>query len=116
MGINYISMARKLQRAINTKLEDSKLIINTSEWYSEQKEGMATQYTVKHASTTNTGKKYKQYEELFHTYSQIQLVLWLRDFWYELNGWEIPHDNVMWERIKERYAKTGQANGSDPSV
>ena len=24
--------------------------------------------------------------------------------WYELNGWEIPTDNAMWEEAKEKYA------------
>ena len=43
--------------------------------------------------------------ELFSTYSQLQLVLFLRDYWYTLNGWEVPQNNTVWEEIKNAEKK-----------
>ena len=39
--------------------------------------------------------------ELFKSPSQIQILLFLRDLWYDANGWEVPTDNPMWEQVKK---------------
>ena len=31
----------------------------------------------------------------------IQILLFLRDYWFEMNGWDIPTDNEMWNEIKQ---------------
>ena len=41
--------------------------------------------------------------ELFKSTSQIQVVLFLGYFWYDINGWEIPTDNEMWNNAKQKY-------------
>ena len=41
-------------------------------------------------------------EEIFSTYSQLQVILFLRDLWYVWLGKEIPTDNQLWENIKAR--------------
>lgn len=97
----YAQLAKKLQSAINQRAED-KLLINTQQWYSEDKGRPITVYTIKQSIITN-GKK--NLVELFKTYSQIQMLLWLRDYWYEINGWEIPHNNEIWEEMKQRNDK-----------
>ena len=48
--------------------------------------------------------------ELFSTTSQIQIVLYLRDLWYELNGWEVPTDNETWTKAKASYAAKHGSN------
>ena len=40
--------------------------------------------------------------ELFKSTSQIQIVLFLRDLWFEMSGQEIPTDNAQWNSIKEK--------------
>jgi len=40
--------------------------------------------------------------EIFSTYSQLQIILYLRDLWYTYLGKEIPTDNELWENIKAR--------------
>lgn len=99
-------MIHKLQNAINNR--GYKILYNKTQFYSEQQNRPVTQYSIKRiidnpedAETNN--KKRRQYVELFKTTSQIQIVLFLRDFWYEINGWEIPKDNEMWEEAKRKY-------------
>ena len=57
----------------------------------------------------DTGKK--TYVELFSSCSEIQIVLWLRDYWYELNGWEVPTDNPVWLAEKQKYYDKIAAQG-----
>ena len=58
-------------------------------------------YLVKQAVFDDETGKHKNVE-LFKSTSQIQIVLFLRDFWFEINGWEIPTDNEQWNAIKEK--------------
>lgn len=96
----YLSVAKRLQNAINTTY-DMKIIINISQWYSEKKKCLMNQYVVRQVFVDEEGKKTSV--ELYKTYSTIRLTLFLRDYWFELNGWEVPTDNQMWEEIKKDY-------------
>lgn len=97
----YIATARKLQTACN-KSFGVKILINTKQWYSKDKDRAVTQYRLIQ-TIPNEDRAKETNIELFRTYSQIQMVLFLRDYWYKLNGWEVPHDNLEWEEIKARY-------------
>lgn len=100
---NYAQLAKKLQTAINQRA-GAKLVINTQQWYSQDRKRPITIYIVRQVfSDPNTS--HKKSIQLFRTYSQIQMLLFLRDFWYDLNGWEIPTDNQMWEELKKRYGQ-----------
>lgn len=102
---SYARLAKKLQSAINQRA-GAKLLINTQQWYSEDKGRAVTCYLVKQSNALpGDTKTYKQTVELFRTYSQVQLVLWLRDYWYELNGWDVPKNNMEWEAVKAQYGK-----------
>ena len=39
--------------------------------------------------------------ELFSNYSLLQMVFFMRDYWYLLNGIELPTDNETWNKIRE---------------
>lgn len=93
-------MIHKLQRAINAKGE--KILVNKNQFYSEKQDRPITIYTVKKAVyDQNKGKSINV--ELFSSTSEIQIVLFLRDYWYQLNGIEIPADNEEWNKAKESY-------------
>lgn len=116
MASNYMKTARKLQMAINKKFK-VKILFNTTQWYSDKKQDSINLYTVKRTDWDEDKHKYVN-TDLFSTYSQIQLVLWLRDFWYELNGWEVPTDNPVWEQKKQEwkekhYGGTTRTSGSE---
>lgn len=110
----YAQMAKRLQGAINKRVE-GKLVINTQQWYSEKKSRPITLYILRQEIKKPSGKG-KTVTDLFRTYSQIQMLLFLRDYWFELNGWEVPTDNPIWEEVKKRYGKTGEISDVEPDM
>ena len=102
---SYAQLAKKLQNAINQR-SGVKLLINTQQWYSSDKGRTVTCYVIKQSMEEASAgkKKRKKSIELFKTYSQVQMVLWLRDYWYTINGWEVPTDNETWEEVKQKNA------------
>lgn len=103
------TMIKKLKNAINSRGE--KLLYNTTEFYSEQQDRTVTIHIIKKQLEPEPGEKKGQKIELFSSTSTIQIVLFLRDYWYELNGWEVPKDNQVWNEAKDKYKKK-QANKS----
>lgn len=99
MASNIVNV-KKLQKAIN--LKGHKILYNTTQWYSEDEDRPITVYHIKKAIWNNDKKKTEN-KELFKSTSLIQIVLFLRDYWYEINGKPIPQDNVEWNKIKENY-------------
>lgn len=99
----FAQTAKKLQTAINSR-SGAKISINTSQWYSEQKNRPITVFTIRESRPEDN---YKKSKEIFKTYSQVQMVLFLRDYWYTINGWDVPTDNETWEEIKRQYEQTG---------
>ena len=94
-------MIHKLQHAINSK--GYKILYNKTQFFSETQSRPVNLYTVKQVIPNENPEKKTHYIELFKTTSQIQIVLFLRDFWYEINGWEVPTDNQMWNEAKQAY-------------
>lgn len=94
-------MIKKLQHGINNKF-GAKILVNKQQFYSEDADRPITEYIVK-TVVWDENKGRNTYIELFSSCSQIQTVLWLRDYWYELNGWEVPTDNPIWTKEKEKY-------------
>ena len=92
---------KKLQNAINGTGKHH-IIINKTQFYVEQDNKIAEVIVVKEVTIDRRGKA--TYTEIFSSTSDICIVLFLRDMWYELNGWEIPTDNAMWEEAKVKYA------------
>lgn len=95
MPASNVSMIRKLQMAINQK--GGVILLDKSQFFSDEQNRPVTLYRV---CTRNeqTGKK----QRLFETPSQIQIVLYLRDYWFLMNGKELPTDNTMWEEVKQK--------------
>lgn len=71
--------------------------MDKTQFYSAEENRPITIYKV---CTKNfrTNKK----ETLFSTPSQIQVVLYLRDFWFSMIGKEIPTDNETWNEVKKQ--------------
>lgn len=96
-------MIHKLQQALNDKFE-ARVLVNKQQFYSGDQDRPVTFYVVKKAVFDSKKNRYSSVE-IFKTMSEIQVVLFLRDMWYELNGWEIPTDNETWNKLKANYAK-----------
>ena len=100
----FSGTAKKLQNAINSR-SGAKVTIGTSQFYSVDKKRPVMSYVVRESFPDDD---YHASTVIFKTYSQIQLVLFLRDYWYELNGWEVPTDNKVWEEIKRQNGYTSK--------
>ena len=104
MPASNTTMIHKLQQALNNTF-DTRLLYNKTQFYSEKQDRPVTMYIIKRAIWDD--KKGKNTNvELFKTTSQIQVVLFLRDMWYELNGWEVPTDNDAWNKVKATYKQS----------
>jgi len=107
----YGPTIKKLQRAINERSSD-KILVNKTQMYSESSSIITEVIYVKKAiRNPKTGRN--RYEELFHSTSDVQITLFLRDYWYELNGWEVPTDNEEWIQIKQKFLEKQEAKKNE---
>lgn len=82
----------KLQVALNSK--GLRILCNRSQFYSSQQNRPVTIYKVVQ-SITNPVTMKNNHKEIFSSASEIQIVLFMRNLWYALNGWDIPPTNQM---------------------
>lgn len=113
-GTKYIRIAKKLQSACKKQF-GIKLLIDQRQWYHKDKDMFITVYTL-YQCITNEDRNGTQKIKLFQTYSQIQLVLFMRDMWYELNNWEVPTDNKIWQEIKQNYVEKEEPSETSPGA
>ena len=93
---------KKLQKAL--LCEGEYILICTSQFFSVEKQTTVTRYHIK--KQVQLEDRYKSSQvELFSSCSQIQITLFLRDYYYEIKGYEVPHDNPYWEAAKAQYFK-----------
>ena len=101
MAKKFGPQIKKLQRAINEKYGE-KLLVNHTQFYSDNANKPIEIIIIKKAIWDEEKQKNKNVE-IFSSTSDVQIVLFLRDYWYELNGWEIPQDNEEWNKAKALY-------------
>lgn len=108
------TMIHKLQQAINENFHQ-RILFNKTQFFSENQDRPVTMYILKQAIWDEERHKNKNIE-LFSSCSMIQIVLYLRDLWFALNGWEIPDDNEQWTKAKAQYAEKHQPNDVDVTM
>lgn len=92
---------KKLQQAL--QIEGELILITTSQFFSLEKSTTVTRYHVKKQIQSDKDRFKSTQVELFSSCSQIQITLFLRDYYYEVMGYEVPHDNPIWESAKAKY-------------
>ena len=92
---------KKLQQALTC--EGELVLITTSQFWSNDKHKYVTRYHIKKQIPNPDDDNKSTAVELFNSCSQIQVTLFLRDYYYEITGQEIPHDNPIWEEAKARW-------------
>lgn len=92
------NIIKKLQMGINQKFGEQ-LLYERRQFYSKQQQRPINMYIIK-KTVFNPVDNTVSTVELFKSASQIRVILYLRDYWYELNGWEVPMDNTEWNMIK----------------
>ena len=103
-------MIHKLQKALN--LQGQKILYNTSQFYSDKQNRPVTCYHIKRAVYNEQTGKNKN-EEIFKSTSQIQIVLFLRDYLFIVQGKELPTDNETWNEIRKTTILGGIENGKN---
>ena len=93
-----VKTIKKLQLAINMSCS-FKILYTTTQFYSVKQNRSVTKYCLRKAIVNNETLKSTS-EEIFSTYSQLQVVMYLRDLWCICQGKELPTDNEVWENIK----------------
>ena len=84
-----------------------RILYTTNQFYSVDKQMPVTKYCLRKAEIDyNTHRS--ESEEIFSTYSQLQIILYLRDLWYTWLGKDLPTDNELWENIKARNKITSE--------
>lgn len=110
--MTLVQMIKKLQLALNVKGEH--ILLTTSQFYSVEQNRPVTCFHVKKAIIDEeSGKSRKDSIELFSTYSRIQVLFFLRDYLYELEGREVPTDNPLWNEAKDKYYKRLNKGGDE---
>ena len=92
---------KKLQQAL--LFEGELVLVTTSQFWSVDKHKLVTCYHIKKQVQSGENKNKSSQVELFSSCSQIQITLFLRDYYYEVKGYDIPHDNPIWEAAKAKY-------------
>ena len=92
---------QKLQRALT--YEGELITINITEFFSVDKQKYVKRYHIKKQVQDPNNDNKSTMVELFNSCSQIQITLFLRDYYFELTGQEIPHDNPIWEAAKAKW-------------
>ena len=105
MPASNLSMIHKLQKAIN--MNGGVLLLDRTQFFSREQNRPVTMYRVcETVGTTKSGRRKK--ECLFETASQIQVVLFLRDYWFVMQGKGLPPivNNKKWGEIRDAHLES----------
>lgn len=94
----------KLQKAINSK--GGRVLVNNRQYFSKKAERARNWYSVTREVWNEDKGRYMPIE-VYHGNSLIQIVCFLRDYWYIMNGWDLPDDNEMWNELREKHKYDG---------
>lgn len=89
----------KLQQALNSK--GYKILYGATQFWSDKENRPVKMYKIEQSVYDEEKEKDKKIK-LFETTSQIQVVLFLRDMWNEINGLPVDDSNPMWNEIKKK--------------
>ena len=98
MAFNQTQKIYKLRQAINSK--GHRLLFTSTEFFSEEKGRPIAIYHIKDSIKNVETGKYES-KELFASPSHLQIIFFLRDYLFTLDGKELPTDNEYWNTIRE---------------
>lgn len=91
-------MIHKLQQAINGN--GGRLLLDRAQFFSEELKRPITMYRLCEVTYDENNEPKKNC--IFSTASQLQIVLFLRDYWFIMQGKEIPlQNNQTWADIRK---------------
>ena len=78
------------------------ILYHTTQFYSTEQHRPVTQYHIKRVIIDSDTKRSSS-EEIFSTYYQMYVILFLKDLWDYLNGRELDVSNEIWEEYKRKH-------------
>ncbi len=96
MAGNLLATSKKLVKALNTR--GYKLTFSTKQFIGT--EGNVHSYYSICKGVWNEDKHKYLNKELYSSASMVRIVLFLRDMWYKENGWELPTDQELWNKLR----------------
>ena len=99
---NYFPIIKKLQNALN--INGRKVTISSKQFYSDDQQSLVTIYTIGERILDPVSGK-KRNLELYSSSSQVYILLYLRDMWYELNDYTVPEENDGYKASVNSYKK-----------
>lgn len=97
MATNLMQTCKKLIQALNSR--GNKLTFSTKQFIGTEGQPH-NMYSVSKATWNEEKGKYK-HDEIYSTTSMVRMTLFLRDMWYEENGWDLPTDQEQWNELRE---------------
>lgn len=95
---NNQAVIQKLQQALNARGE--MILQRTTQFYSMEAKCPITIYYIEKAYWDEESHKTKK-DELFHSTSQLQIILFLRDLLCLSRGESLPTDNEVWNEKRK---------------
>lgn len=103
MATNLMQTSKKLIQALNSR--GYLLTMSTKQFIG--KEGQPhNMYSISKALWNEEKRRYS-HEEIYSATSMVRIVLFLRDMWYEENGWDLPTDQEQWNAVREELRRNG---------
>lgn len=96
MATNLVRTSKKLIQALNSRGDS---LTFSSKQFKGHEGFIHSYYTVSQAVWNEEKQRY-YHTELYSSSSMVRIVLFLRDRWYKLNGWELPTDQKKWNELR----------------
>lgn len=96
MATNLMKTSKKLIQALNN--EGYKLTFSMKQFIGRDNLSH-NYYSINRAEWNDERKRYNHYE-VYSSASMVRIVLFLRDMWFKHNGWELPTDQELWNKIR----------------
>jgi len=97
MAVNLKKTGQKLMQALNSR--GYNLTFSTKQFMGREGRPI-NMYCINKAIFDDSKNKFIN-KELYSTTSMVRIVLYLRDMWFLENGWELPTDQELWNKIRE---------------
>lgn len=104
MSNRYTKISKKLMQALNTS--GHRLTYSNKQFVGRTGQTINIHSISK--ATWDPDKERYNHEELYSSASMIRILFFLRDMWYEHNGWELPTDQEMWNKLREELKDGGK--------
>lgn len=97
MATNLLKTSKKLVQALNTR---GYLMTFSTKQFIGREGQPHTMYCLSRAIWDEEKRRYAHIG-VYSSTSMVRIVLFLRDMWFEENGWELPEDQEQWNKIRE---------------